>query len=250
MSDELTPNTFTLLKPMKVKAFITKILTISNKKAEELVNSGRITINNKPADYNSFVSPNDVVMLDGNPIGKAPELHYFKWYKPKGIESTLDPAVSNNITSVLKFPERLFPVGRLDKESEGLMLLTNDGRIFNKILKSENEHEKEYLVTVNLKVSDDFVKAVETGIVIMGKKTKPAKIKVFPGSPKTFSIILTEGMNRQIRRMCHKFNYRVEKLRRIRIMNLRINEMKPGDLVGLSDKEKTELFTMISPSKP
>jgi 23S rRNA pseudouridine2604 synthase len=233
----------------RLKTFLVKNLSISNAEAEKLIFEKRIQINGKRGRFTSSVTQSDEVKLDGTTIREKKEFIYVKYYKPVGVESTMDPAIENNIVTALGHPERLFPIGRLDKDSEGLLLLTNDGSIYNKILKSEHNKEKEYMVSVNRNLSPEFLEAMRTGILIMGKKTKPSQVFVNKGNERSFRIILTEGMNRQIRRMCHKGNYQVKKLKRIRIVNILLNDMKAGEWKDLDTTELENLFLSIGKTR-
>ncbi|MFA7572565.1 MAG: pseudouridine synthase, partial [Lutispora sp.] len=154
-----------------------------------------------------------------------------------------DSRVAENIVNFVDHPERVFPIGRLDKDSEGLILMTNDGDIVNKILRAENNHEKEYIVTVNKPITDDFLQGMANGVEILGRKTKPCKIYLMDKT--TFRIILTQGLNRQIRRMCEVFDYRVLNLRRIRIMNIRLGLLKTGHWRNITKNEMNELMSLI-----
>ncbi|MFI5149146.1 MAG: pseudouridine synthase [Bacteroidia bacterium] len=229
----------------RLKTFLVKNLNISNEAADALIMERRVTVNGKRGRFTTTVKPADAVTLDGKAIQEKKDFVYIKYFKPAGIESTLDPGNEHNLTKALGHPERLFPVGRLDKESEGLLLLTNDGSIYNKILKSEHEKEKEYLVSVNRPLTEEFLASMRTGIQIMGKKTKPAQVFVNAGNVKSFRIILTEGLNRQIRRMCHQGHYQVKKLKRIRMVNILLNDMKPGQWKDLTKTELETLFREI-----
>jgi 23S rRNA pseudouridine2604 synthase len=229
----------------RLKTFLVKNLSISNEDAEKLIFEKRVKINGKRGRFTSSVKTGDEVDLDGKIILEKKTFIYVKFYKPVGVESTMDLSIENNIVTALGHEERLFPIGRLDKDSEGLMLLTNDGSIYNKILKSEHNKEKEYMVSVNRSMTPEFLKTMQEGIIIMGKKTKPAQMFVNKGNERTFRIILTEGMNRQIRRMCHKCDYQVKKLKRIRIVNILLNDLKPGEWKDLDEAEKENLFNAI-----
>ncbi len=230
----------------RLKTFLVKNLSISNAEADGLIFAKRITVNGKRGRFTSTVSDGDEVKFDDKVILEKKTFIYVKYYKPVGIESTMDTDIENNISSALGHPERLFPIGRLDKDSEGLMLFTNDGSIYNKILKSEHNKEKEYMVSVNRPMTEEFLKTMREGVTILTKRTKPAEVFVNKGNEKSFRIILTEGMNRQIRRMCHKCNYQVKKLKRIRIVNIKLNEMKPGEWKDLDPTELENLLTAIN----
>lgn len=233
---------------MRLKTFLVKNLNVSNSDAEQLIYDKKVFINGRRGRFGSFVDNGDEVRVDGNIIQNKANFIYLAYNKPAGVESTLDESVDNNLSAALGFHERVFPVGRLDKDSEGLILLTNNGDIYNKITRSEFEKEKEYLVTVNRPIDDDFIENMQNGLVIMGKLTKPSRLIPVRGTDKTFRIILTEGMNRQIRRMCHKLNYQVRKLKRIRIINIKLNDLKIGTYRELSDSELQELFLLIGHS--
>ncbi len=236
-------------KPQKfhnrLKTFLVKNLSISHQEAEKLIFERRIQINGKRGRFTSSVTNSDEVKFDDQVILEKKQFIYIKYNKPVGVESTMDPAIENNITTAVGHPERLFPIGRLDKDSEGLLLLTNDGSIYNKILKSEHNKEKEYMVSVNRPITEEFLTAMRNGVEIMGKLTKPAQVFTTKGNEVTFRIILTEGMNRQIRRMCHKCNYQVKKLKRIRIVTILLNDLKSGKWENLSPEELQSLFQSI-----
>ncbi|HXC04557.1 MAG TPA: RNA pseudouridine synthase [Bacteroidia bacterium] len=229
----------------RLKTFLVKNLNISNGEADALIMGRKVTVNGKRGRFTTVVTADDAVEVDGKALQEKKTFVYIKYFKPAGVESTLDPEIENNLSKAVGHTERLFPVGRLDKESEGLLLLTNDGSIYNKILKSEHNKEKEYMVSVNRPLSEEFLTAMRTGIQIMGKKTKPAQVFVNKGNVKSFRIILTEGMNRQIRRMCHQGHYQVKKLRRIRMVNILLNDLKPGQWKDLSKEELETLFKEI-----
>jgi 23S rRNA pseudouridine2604 synthase len=236
-------------KPQKftnrLKTFLVKNLSISNLEAEKLIFERRIQINGKRGRFTSVVTNSDEIKFDDQVILEKKQFIYIKYNKPVGVESTMDPEIENNITTAVGHPERLFPIGRLDKDSEGLLLLTNDGSIYNKILKSEHNKEKEYMVSVNRPITEEFLTAMRTGVDIMGKRTKPAQVFTTKGNEVTFRIILTEGLNRQIRRMCHKCNYQVKKLKRIRIVTILLNDLKSGKWEDLTPAELESLFKSI-----
>lgn len=229
----------------RLKTFLVKNLSISNPEAEKLIFEKRIFINGKRGRFTSFVSSGDEVRLDETIILEKKQFTYIKYYKPVGIESTMDTGIEGNIVQAIGHSERLFPIGRLDKDSEGLLLLTDDGSIYNKILKSEHSKEKEYMVSVNRDITEEFLEAMRTGVNILGKRTKPAQVFVNPGNKRSFRIILTEGMNRQIRRMCNSCRYQVKKLKRVRIINVLLNDLKSGEWKNLETEELAVLFESI-----
>jgi 23S rRNA pseudouridine2604 synthase len=218
----------------------------SRREAEKFINEGRVTINGKPTQLGNRVAKRDVVKLDGRLVVPQNATLYIALNKPVGIVSTTDEREPDNIIQHINYPDRLFPIGRLDKPSEGLIFLTNDGDIVNKILRAGNNHEKEYYVSVNKSISDDFIQKMGNGIPILGAVTK--KCLVEKVSDKVFKIILTQGLNRQIRRMCEYLEYEVTKLKRTRIMNVELGYLQTGDWRELSDEEMSEINKMISTS--
>lgn len=209
----------------RLQYFLVKKLSISNKEALRLIQIGAILLNDKACKENVEISITDSICFQNQILQKPKKLIYIAFYKPRGIETTLNTQIENNLKDILPFSEEVFPVGRLDKESEGLLLLTNNGKIFDKTLRQENNIEKEYLVTVNQPITDVFLQKMNSGLVILGKKIKPVIITKITDFE--FKIILTQGLNRQIRRMCYKCGYNVEKLIRIRIGSILLDNLKP-----------------------
>ena len=228
---------------MRINKYIAESGVCSRREADKLIEEKRVTINGKICELGTVVESGDQVCIDGDPIGKKKKKVYIALNKPVGIECTTDSRVAENIVNFVDHPERVFPIGRLDKDSEGLILMTNDGDIVNKILRAENNHEKEYIVTVNKPITDDFLQGMANGVEILGRKTKPCKIYLMDKT--TFRIILTQGLNRQIRRMCEVFDYRVLNLRRIRIMNIRLGLLKTGHWRNITKNEMNELMSLI-----
>jgi 23S rRNA pseudouridine2604 synthase len=187
------------------------------------------------------VAPGDEVRIDGDLIGAKKQAIYIALNKPVGITCTTEAHVEDNIVRLVGHSERIFPVGRLDKESEGLILLTNDGDIVNEVLRSENEHEKEYIVSVNRPITDLSLKMLATGVKIMGVTTKPCKVERLDAE--TFHMVLTQGLNRQIRRMCSALGYRVRRLKRVRIINIHIGALRTGEWRYLSESEVEGLLS-------
>lgn len=224
----------------RLQYFVVQKLAISNKEALQLFLAHRILVNGNVAAGNHLLLPEDEVVFDGNIIKTATVFTYIAYHKPVGIESTLNTAIEDNLVEALGLSERLFPVGRLDKASEGLMLLTNNGKIVNKILKENQEKEKEYEVEVNRNLSLEFLEALRNGIVIMGQLTKPAKVEAL--SDTRFRIILTQGLNRQIRRMCYQYDYEVLVLKRIRITVIFLGDLAQGAWRNLTEEEVIELW--------
>lgn len=218
----------------------------SRREAEKFIKEGRVTINGKPTQLGNRVAKKDVVKLDGRLVEPKNITLYIALNKPVGIVSTTDDREPNNIVKHINYPERLFPIGRLDKPSEGLIFLTNDGDIVNKILRAGNNHEKEYFVSVNKSITADFIQQMGSGIPILGTVTKHCLVEKV--SDKIFKIILTQGLNRQIRRMCEYLDYEVTKLKRTRIMNVDLGYLQTGDWRELTEEEMKGINKMISSS--
>jgi 23S rRNA pseudouridine2604 synthase len=189
------------------------------------------------------VEQGDDVRLDGEPLRQKKPAVYLMLNKPTGVTSTTDAKDPDNLVDFIAYPQRIFPIGRLDKDSEGLILLTNDGDIVNRILRAENRHEKEYRVTVDRPVTDLFVKLMAEGVRIGGVMTQPCKIH--RDAPQTFRIVLRQGLNRQIRRMCSALGYQVRRLRRVRIMHLTLGSLKAGEWRELTATERERLFAEL-----
>ena len=221
----------------------------SRRAADRLIEAGRVTINDVVPEMGTKVASEDVVKVDGEIIGaRKQDFVYLAFNKPVGIVCTTDTRVEkDNIIDYINYPKRIFPIGRLDKPSEGLILLTDDGDIVNKILRASNNHEKEYIVTVDIPISQTFVERMSGGIYIedLGKRTKKCIVKKI--DKYTFSIILTQGLNRQIRRMCEYLNYEVQTLKRVRIMNVKL-DISSGQYRELTKEEFQTLNTLISDS--
>ena len=226
--------------------FISATGICSRREAEKLIVEGRVTINGKPTQLGNRVFKNDVVKVDGRKLQEKPKTIYIALNKPVGIVSTTDARERNNIVKHINYPERLFPIGRLDKPSEGLIFLTNDGDIVNKILRAGNNHQKEYLVTVNKPITPEFIAKMSGGIPILGTMTKKCSVEKI--SEKVFKIVLVQGLNRQIRRMCEYLDYEVLKLKRTRIMNITLGNLPTGDWREITSEEIKEINKMVSSS--
>lgn len=222
----------------------------SRREADRLIDAGRVTINDVVPEMGTKVTSEDVVKVDGEVIGgRKEDFVYLAFNKPVGIVCTTDTRVEkDNIIDYINYPKRIFPIGRLDKPSEGLILLTDDGDIVNKILRASNNHEKEYIVTVDQPISQTFIERMASGIYLedLGKRTKKCEVKKIDKF--TFSIILTQGLNRQIRRMCEYLNYEVQTLKRVRIMNIKL-DTAIGKYRELTKEEFKNLSELISDSK-
>lgn len=220
---------------MRINKYISETGICSRREADTWIESNRVTINGETARLGSTVSDGDEVRIDGKQIGQKRKLVYIALNKPVGITCTTEAHVRGNIVDFVNHTERIFPIGRLDKDSQGLILLTNDGDIVNKILRAENNNEKEYIVTVDKPITESFIHGMSSGVKILDTITKPCKlIKI---NDKIFHIILTQGLNRQIRRMCQVFGYNVTKLERIRIMSIRLDGLKIGQWRNLTSNE-------------
>jgi 23S rRNA pseudouridine2604 synthase len=225
---------------MRINKYISEAGKASRRGADKLITEGRVTINGRIAKIGDQVNPGDDVLVSGAPVRVARNNVYIALNKPVGITSTTEKGVKGNIVDLVNHPLRIFNIGRLDKDSDGLILLTNDGDIVNEILRAENQHEKEYIVTVDRPISDDFLKQMSEGVKILGTKTLPCKVEQM--SKYVFQITLTQGLNRQIRRMCEALGYEVYRLQRTRIMNIQLGNLPVGQWRDLSKKEKTRLF--------
>jgi 23S rRNA pseudouridine2604 synthase len=229
---------------LRINKFISETGACSRREADAWISAGRVTINGTVATLGTQVTATDVVLVDGRPLATRPHRLYLALNKPVGIECTTNREVRDNIIDFVAHPERLFPVGRLDKDSEGLILLTNDGDIVNSVLRAEREHEKEYIVTVDRPVTDEFLRAMSAGVPILETVTKPCRTERV--AKNTFRIVLTQGLNRQIRRMCKHFGYTVRRLQRVRIMHVRLGDLAVGRWRELTATEHEELARSLA----
>ena len=220
---------------MRLNKYISETGICSRREADAWIASGRVTINGKRAELGTQVNEGDEVRVDQRVVGAKQRHIYICLNKPVGITCTTERHIDGNIIDFIGHAERIFPIGRLDKDSEGLILLTNHGDIVNVILRSENNHEKEYIVTVDKPVTEAFLTGMAHGVNILGERTKPCKVSRVDNC--VFRIILTQGLNRQIRRMCEVFGYHVRRLQRIRIMNIKLGNLKLGQWRDLSEAE-------------
>ncbi len=217
----------------------------SRREADKLIDAQRVTINHLPAEMGQKVQPNDIVRIDGEIIGKSNKQIYIAFNKPVGIECTTNQNTADNIINYINYPTRIFPIGRLDKNSEGLIFLTNDGDIVNKILRARNNHEKEYIVTVDKPITEQFIERMSNGIPILDTITRKCEVSFV--NKYVFRIVLTQGLNRQIRRMCEYLDYHVKNLKRIRIININL-DLPVGKYRLLNDQEMESLNKLIAPS--
>jgi 23S rRNA pseudouridine2604 synthase len=228
------------LDKKRINKYLSEVGFCSRRKADDYISDGRVYINGKAAILGSKVNIEDEISVDGEIIQyKDRKKVYIAFNKPVGVECTSNHKVKDNIIDFINHKERLFTIGRIDKQSEGLILLTNDGDIVNNVLRAENRKEKEYIVTVNKKITTEFIDKMRRGVRIMGKMTRKCFVKKIHEN--RFKIILTQGMNRQIRRMCEVLGYRVTKLKRVRIMDIHL-DTKVGEYRDLNNDEVEQLF--------
>jgi pseudouridine synthase len=234
----------------RLNKYISESGYCSRRGADKLIEENRVTINGKIPELGTKVQAGDVVKVDGKTIAASAtnksDRIYIAYHKPVGITCTTERHVRGNIIDAINHPQRIFPIGRLDKPSEGLIFLTSDGDIVNKILRAENAHDKEYLVTVDKPLSERFVERMQRGVPILGTITKPCTVRV--KSRFVFTIVLTQGLNRQIRRMCEYLGYEVTKLKRTRIMSIDLKGLKVGQWRDLTREEMTEINTAVATS--
>ena len=234
--------------PIRINKYLSEVGYCSRRVADRLIEEGKVTINGEITEIGTKVEEGDQVKVKGESIDKLSKQKkiYIAFNKPVGIVCTTDSRVEpNNIIDFIKYPKRIFPIGRLDKPSEGLIFLTNDGDIVNKILRARNNHEKEYIVSVNRNINRDFIETMSNGVEILGTITKNCFVEQL--GPKKFKIILTQGLNRQIRRMCESLGYRVRSLKRVRIMNIKL-DIPTGKYRELTNKEIAGLNRLLENS--
>jgi 23S rRNA pseudouridine2604 synthase len=232
---------------VRLNKYISERAVCSRREADKWIDAGRVTINGALATLGTQVTEIDDVRVDGKPVGRRRTAVYLVLNKPVGVECTTNRSVAGNIIDFINYPERVFPIGRLDKDSDGLILLTNDGDIVNSILRAENEHEKEYIVTVDRPITELFLASMSSGVRVLGRLTEPCRVTLV--SRNVLRIVLTQGMNRQIRRMCSALGYTVRRLQRVRIMNIMLGDLglgrwrylTPAELDGLLPPTDAEI---------
>jgi 23S rRNA pseudouridine2604 synthase len=232
---------------IRINKYLSEAGVCSRREADRYIIEGKVKIDGVIAEIGSRVKPGSRVTFNGKPVKSKDKRVLIAFNKPAGIVCTTSQKEPDNIVDFINFPTRIYPIGRLDKESEGLILLTNDGSIVNSILRARYGHEKEYIVTVNKEITDDFVRRMSEGVPILDTVTKPCKIIVI--NKYSFRIILSQGLNRQIRRMCEYLGYRVVRLVRIRIMNITLGNLKSGAWRNITGKELEELNRLIGDNK-
>lgn len=234
--------TLKIRMPVRINKYLSEAGFCSRREADRLIQKGLVKINDELALIGSKVTESDNVVVDGKQINKDVELVYLAFNKPLGVVSTTNKEIKDNIVDYINYPKRIFHIGRLDKDSEGLILMTNDGNIVNKILRSENNHEKEYHVEVTRNLGDDFCHTMANGIQILDTITKPCFVT--QTGVKSFKIVLTEGLNRQIRRMCDQLGYQISSLKRLRIMNIKL-DIPVGQYRDLTTRELRKLNELL-----
>jgi 23S rRNA pseudouridine2604 synthase len=225
---------------VRLNKYISETGVCSRREADKWIEAGRVTCNGQTAELGTRVADGDEVRIDGVRIGAKKKQVYIALNKPVGVTCTTEADVDGNIIDLVGYPERIFPIGRLDKDSEGLILLTNDGDIVNEILRAENNHEKEYIVTVDRAITDLSLQMMASGVKIMGELTRPCRVTRI--DRETFRMILTQGLNRQIRRMCSALGYKAQRLQRVRIMNVHLGSLSRGKWRHLSERELAGLL--------
>ena len=228
---------------MRLNKFLSDAGVCSRREADRLVDAGRVFVDGKSAVQGQKVTGNQRIEIDHKPIKKEEDKVLLAFNKPRGVVCTTSKKDKDNIVEYINYGKRIYPIGRLDKDSEGLILLTNQGELVDKILRGSNFHEKEYIVTVNKKITPDFLRVMGSGVPILDTMTRPCEIEQI--GPRTFRIILTQGLNRQIRRMCEYLDYRVVELERVRVMNIRLGRLKTGTYRKIVGKELEELLSLL-----
>ncbi len=226
---------------IRINKFLSDAGYCSRREADRLIEQGRVFVGKQQAAMGQKVTLSDHIFVDGKPVTREEERIVLMLNKPVGIECTSDLSNPDNVIDYIGYPKRIYPIGRLDKQSQGLLLFTNDGSIVNHILKASNYHEKEYLVTVDKPVTEEFLNSMAEGVEILDQITRPCRVKKI--SRHEFNIVLTQGLNRQIRRMCEALGYHVQKLKRIRVMNVKLGNLAKGAWRMLTEQELKELLS-------
>ena len=229
---------------VRLNKFLSETGAASRRGSDRIIEEGRVTLDGRVAVLGDKVFPGNKVCVDGKEVKRVTEDIILAFYKPAGITSTSDPDDENNIVDFIGYPKRIFSVGRLDKDSEGLILMTNNGDLANRIMRSKNEHEKEYVVRVNKNITNEFIDKMSAGVLLDdGRVTK--KCFAETTGPKEFRIILKQGLNRQIRRMCDQLGYEVRELKRVRVVNITLGDLKEGRYRDISKRERDELYRQL-----
>lgn len=246
MSNRIREEFIQKKEPVRLNKYLSEAGVCSRREADRLIESGKVTVDGQPACTGMRIVPGQVVKVGAKTVSKQDEMVVLAVNKPKGIVCTEEKRERNSIVKFLNYPVRVTYIGRLDKESRGLLLMTNNGDIINRMMRSANRHEKEYKVTVDRAVTPEFLERMAAGVPVLDTVTRPCTVKQV--GKYTFSIILTQGLNRQIRRMCQALGYEVKDLVRVRVMNIRLDGLKEGQYRKLTDAELEELYDMIKDS--
>lgn len=239
-----------LEESIRLNKYLSDAGVCSRRAADKAIEEGRVLVNGKPAEMGMRISQDDQVLFDGKPVSNADKKPVLIAYnKPVGIVCTAEKREKNNIIDHINYPERIYPIGRLDKDSNGLILLTNQGDLVNRIMRGANAHEKEYIVTVDKDIDSDFIKKMSAGVYLDELEVTTRKCQVEKLSKRTFKIILTQGLNRQIRRMCQMLGYRVRSLKRVRIMNIKLNDLQEDTYRDVTEAELKVLNKMLEGSR-
>ncbi len=233
---------------VRINKYLSEAGVCSRREADRQIEAGNVEIDGVKAEMGTKVFPGQKVLFQGKPVSKEEEMILLAFHKPVGVVCTTEKREKNNVVDYINYPKRIYPVGRLDKDSEGLLLMTNNGEIVNKMMRAGNRHEKEYLVTVNKPVTASFLRGLAGGVPLVELNATTRKCFVEQTGKRQFRIILTQGLNRQIRRMCEYFGYRVEKLVRVRIMNIELGNLKSGTYREVTKEEYEGLLALIKDS--
>ena len=246
MSNRIREEFLQKKEPVRLNKYLSESGVCSRREADRLIESGKVTVDGKTAHTGMRVQPGQTVKVGCRVVSRQDEMVVLAVNKPRGIVCTEERRERDSIVRFLSYPIRVTYVGRLDKDSRGLLLMTNNGDIINKMMRSSNRHEKEYRVTVDKEITEDFLSRMASGVPILDTVTRPCRVLQI--GKYTFSIILTQGLNRQIRRMCETLGYAVRDLVRVRVMNIRLGNLKEGQYRKLTDEELEELYSMIEDS--
>ena len=246
MSNRIRDEFLQKKEPVRLNKYLSEAGVCSRREADRLIEMGRVTVDGKTAQTGMRVIPGQKVCVGKRIVSKKDEMVVLAVNKPRGIVCTEEKRERNSIVRFLDYPIRVTYIGRLDKDSRGLLLMTNNGDIINRMMRASNRHEKEYKVTVDREITDEFLEKMAAGVPILDTVTRPCKVRKI--GKYTFSIILTQGLNRQIRRMCEALGYEVKDLLRVRVMNIRLGSLKEGEYRELTDAELEELYEMIQVS--
>ena len=237
------------MEPIRINKYLSEAGVCSRREADRQIRAGNVTIDGRIAQMGESVTPGQKVCFMGKPVAKEEEMILIAFHKPKGIVCTAEKREKDNVIDYIHYPKRIYPIGRLDKDSTGLILLTNQGDLVNRIMRAVNAHEKEYIVSVDKEITGDFIKKMSAGVYLDELEVTTRKCKVKKLSKNSFNIVLTQGLNRQIRRMCQMLEYKVQTLKRVRIMNIELGELKEDTYRDVTEDEYNKLLKMLEGSK-